>query len=119
MVSVGSMVVVILAVVLLVTAGVLVRSRNRLPWPAIVVAAMTAGVCFTVGSDSVKDTSGPSIATVMGAVSGILAVVSAAIALAPLRSRAEDGPAPRTPILLSAGGIALGAIGLLINLLSG
>jgi hypothetical protein len=116
MLSVGSIVVLVLAGGLLVTAVLLVRSASGLPWPAIVVAALTSGVCFTVGGDSSTDASGPSIATVMGSLTGLLSVVAAVIALVPRGS--HDSPAPRTPIVLSAGGIALGALGLLLTVVS-
>ncbi len=113
----GSVVILVVALALLVTAVLLVRSTSALPWPAIVVAALTSGVCFTVGGESATDGSGPSLATVMGSLTGLLSVVAAVIALAPRRS--HDTPAPRTPILLSAGGIALAAVGLLLTLLTG
>jgi Ni,Fe-hydrogenase III small subunit len=116
--SVGALVLLVLGVVLLVTAVVLARSSSRLPWPAIVVAALTSAVCFTVGGDAARDTSGPSIATVMASITGFLSVVAAVLALVPQRSRNDGGPARRTPILLSAGGIALGGIGLLLTLLT-
>ena len=115
--TVGSVVILLLAVALLVTAVLLVRTSSGLPWPAIVVAALTSAVCFTVGGgDSGKETSGPNIATVMGSVTGLLSVIAAVMALAPKRS--HDNPASRTPIVLSAGGIALGALGLLLTLLT-
>ena len=113
----GSVVIFVLAVALLGTAVLLVRSPSALPWPAIVVAALTSAVCFTVGGDSATDGSGPNLATVMGSLTGLLSVVAAIVALAPRRS--HDTPAPRTPILLSAGGIALAAVGLLLSLLTG
>ena len=115
--SVGSVVLLVLAIALLATAVLLVRSSNGLPWPAIVVAALTSAVCFTVGGDASADTSGPSVATVMGSVTGLLSVIAAIMALVPKRT--HEGSAPRTPIVLSSGGIALGAIGLLLTLLSG
>jgi drug/metabolite transporter (DMT)-like permease len=111
-------VVVVLALALLAAAVLLVRSHSALPWPAIGIAALTSGVCFTVGGGSVKASSAPDIATVVGAVAGFLAVVSATMALVPLH-RDPDRPASRTPIHLCVGGIALGAIGLLLNLLVG
>ena len=113
----GSIVILFLAVVLLVAAVLLVRSHSRLPWPAILVAALTSAVCFTVGGDSSEDSAGPSVATVAASVSGLLCVVSAIISLAPRRS--GHGPAPLTPIVLSAVGIAVGALGLLLNLMTG
>jgi hypothetical protein len=113
----GSIVIVLLSVILLVTAVLLVRSRSRLPWPAIVVAALTSAVCFTVGGDSSKSSTGPSVATVAAGVAGLLSVIAAIVTLGPKRS--AEGPAPRTPIVLAAAGIALGALGLLLNLLTG
>ncbi len=88
----GSIVILLLAVVLLVSAVLLVRSSSRLPWPAILVAALTSAVCFTVGGDSSKGSTEPSVATMAAGVSGLLCVVAAIIALAPRRS--EEGPAP-------------------------
>ena len=115
--TVGSVVILLLAVALLVTAVLLVRSPSGLPWPAIVVAALTSAVCFTVGGgEAGKDATGPSIATVMASVTGLLSVIAAAVSLAPRRS--HDNPASRTPIVLSAGGVALGALGLLLTLLT-
>jgi hypothetical protein len=115
--SVGSVVVLVLAIGLLVTAVLLARSSSVLPWPAIVVAALTSGICFTVGGDSPTDASGPSLATVMGSLTGLLSVIAAVLALAPRRS--HDTPAPRTPIVLSAAGIALASVGLLLTALTG
>ncbi len=111
----GSIVIVILAVALLVTAVLLVRAPG-LPWPAIVVAALTSAICFTVGGDTSRDTSGPSIATVTGSIAGLVSVLAAILALVP---RPQDGPAPRAAIVLSAGGIAVGAVGLLVTVLAG
>jgi len=113
----GSIVIMLLAAALLVSAVLLVRSSSRLPWPAILMAAVASAVCFTVGGDSSEGSTGPSTATVAASVSGLLSVVAAIIALAPRRS--EEGPAPLTPIVVSAVGIAIGALGLLLNLLTG
>lgn len=115
--TVGSVVILLLALALLVTAVLLVRSASGLPWPAIVVAALASAVCFTVGGDAGMDASGPNIATVMGSAAGLLSVISAVMALVPKRS--HEAPASRTPIVLSAGGIALGALGLLLALVTG
>lgn len=117
MISLSGLVIGVLAVALLVTAVLLVRSANALPWPAIVVAALASAVCFTVGGDSGTDSSAPSTATVMGSAAGLLSVLAAILTLIPGRSR--QGPASRTPLMLSAGGIAVGAIGLLLTLLTG
>ena len=116
MVSVTGAVLVLLAVALLAAAAHFVRSSSRLPWPAMVVAALASAICFTVGGDSERGATGPNIAIIMGSVAGFLSVVAAILALLPGRSR--DVPASRTPVLLSASGIALGAIGLLLNLLT-
>jgi uncharacterized membrane protein YccC len=114
--TVGSIVIVVVAAVLLVTAVLLVRSPG-LPWPAIVVAALTSAVCFTVGGDPAQDAAGPSIATVTGSVAGVVSVVAAIMALVPKRS--HENPASRTPIVLSAGGVVIGALGLLVTVLIG
>jgi hypothetical protein len=113
--SLGGVVVVVLAVALLVGAVLLVRSGNPYPWPAIVVAMLTSGVCFTVGGDSAPDASGPSVATVAGAIIGLLSVVAAVTALIP---RSEDAPLSRAPTLLAVAAIVVGALGLLVNQLA-
>ena len=116
--TVGSIVLVLVAAALLVTAVLLARSSSGLPWPAIVVAALTSAVCFTVGGDSGEDAAGPNLATVMGSLAGLLSIAAAVISLVPF-SGSQDGPGPRTPIVLAAGGIALGAVGLLLTVLTG
>jgi drug/metabolite transporter (DMT)-like permease len=110
--SMGTIVIVVLAAALFVAAVVLLRSRNAHPWAAIVVAMLASGVCFTVGGESAEDAASPSIATVVAGIVGTLSVVAAIIALAP---RSGDAPASRVPMLLAAGGIAIGAAGLLLN----
>jgi hypothetical protein len=114
--TLGTVVVVALAVALLVIAVLLVRSRNPHPWPAIVAAMLTSGVCYTVGGGSGENAAGPSVATVIASIVGFLSVVAAIIALIP---RSGHAPPPRAPIVLSAGGIGLAGIGLLINLVTG
>lgn len=116
MTSASSLLVVLLAAALLLAAAMLLRSGSALPWPAIIVAALTSAVCFTVGGTSGEDTSGPSVATVMGAVVGFVTVVAAVLALVP---RSETvAPPSRTPLLLAVGGIVLGALGLPVHLLT-
>jgi len=117
LVSAAGLVILVLAVVLLIAAVLLVRSRSAVPWAAIVVAALASAVCFTVGGDTSKDSVGPSIATVTGSIAGLLSMVAAILALVPRRS--HDTPAPRTPILVSVAGIGLGAVGLLVTLVTG
>ena len=114
--SPGSVVIVLLAVVLLVAAVALLRSRNPNPWPSVVVAMVVSGVCFTVGGASGEDTSGPSIATVVAAIVGLLSVAGAILALVP---RSRNRPPSRLPMLLSTGGILIGAVGLVLNQLAG
>ena len=114
--SLGSVLVVVLAVGLLVTTALLVLSRNANPWQSIVVAMFTSGVCFAVGGGSGKDTSGPSVATVAASVVGVLSVAAAATALVP---RSEEAAPSRIPKLLAAAGIVIGAVGLVLNVLVG
>jgi hypothetical protein len=114
--TLGTIVVVALAVALLVAPVLLVRAKSAHPWPAIVLAMVTSGVCYTVGGGSGEDAAGPSVATVIASVVGFLSVVAAIIALIP---RSGNAPPPRSPIMLSAAGIGLGGVGLLINLVTG
>jgi len=114
--TLGTIVVVALAVALLVVAVLLIRSKNPHPWPAIVAAMLTSGVCYTVGGGSGEDAAGPSVATVAASIVGFLSVAAAFIALMP---RSGNAPPPRSPIMLSAGGIGVAGIGLLINLVTG
>ena len=114
--TLGTAVVVALAVVLLVSAVLLVRSKNPHPWQAIVAAMLTSGLCFAVGGGSGEHAAGPSVATVIASIVGFLSVAAAIIALIP---RSGNARPPRSPIVLSAGGIGLAGIGLLINLVTG
>ena len=111
----GAVVVVVFAVALLAAAVLLVRSRKVSPWPAIVVAMLASGVCFTVGGDTARDASQPSVATVVGAAVGILSVVAAVLAMI---HRPEGAPLTRVPTLLAAAAIVIGAVGLLVNQLT-
>jgi hypothetical protein len=113
--TLGTVVVVALAVALLVAPVLLLRSKNPHPWPAIVGAMLTSGVCYTVGGGG-QDASGPSVATVIASIVGFLSVVAAVIALVP---RSGNAPPPRSPIMMAAGAIGLGGIGLLITLVAG
>ena len=85
--TLGTVVVVALAVALLVIAVLLVRSRNPHPWPAIVAAMLTSGVCYTVGGGSGENAAGPSVATVIASIVGFLSVAAAIIALIPRSGR--------------------------------
>ena len=112
----SSVVTVVLAVVLVVAAALMVRSRNAHPWPAIVVAMVTSAVCFTVGSGSGQEAEGPSIATIVGSVVGLLSMAAAIMALVP---GSREAPPSRLPIYLSAAGMLLGALGLVLNQMAG
>jgi cytochrome c biogenesis factor len=114
--SMSSVVIVVLAVVLVVVAALMVRSRNAHPWPAIVVVMLTSAVCFTVGSGSGTESAGPSIATVVGSVVGLLSMAAAITALVP---GSGEGPPSRVPIFLAAAGMVLGALGLVLNQMVG
>ena len=113
--TLGTIVVVILAIALLVTPVLMLRSKNPHPWPAIVGAMLTSGVCYTVGGGG-QEASGPSVATVIASIVGFLSVVAAFIALMP---RSGERSAPKSPIILAAGAIGLGGVGLLITLVAG
>jgi hypothetical protein len=110
--SPGAVVVLVLAVALLATAAFFVRSPQANPWPPIVAAMVTSGICFTIGGDSAAEAEGPSVATVAAAVVGVLSVAAAIFAMIP-RSR-KVAPS-RVPNLLASGAIALGAVALVVN----
>lgn len=115
--ALGTIVVVALALGLLATAGLLVRARPVVPWPAILSAAVASGICFTVGGDASQDRSGPDVAIVVGAVVGFSCLVSAVVALVP---RSSGGRSPsRLPFRLSVGATVLGAVGLVLSRLGG
>jgi preprotein translocase subunit Sss1 len=111
----GAVVIVVIAVALLVAAVLLVRSRRVTPWPAIVVAMFASAVCFTVGGDTSRDASQPSVATVIGAGVGILSVAAAILAMI---RRPEGSPLTRVPTMIAAAAIVIGAVGLIVNLLT-
>jgi hypothetical protein len=100
----------------LVVGVVLVFRSTDLPWPMIGLAAFTSAVCFTVGGDTGANLSGPDLALVVGAVAGVATVASAILALTPhdmKRSRPS-----RLPVMLSAIGTVVGAVGLVVSLLT-
>jgi cytochrome c biogenesis factor len=113
--TLGSVVVVIVALGLLGTVVLLVRSRPANPWSAIVVAMLTSAVCFTVGGGSDEDTAWPAVATVAASVVGILSVAAAIVALVP---RPADAPPSRLPMMLASAGIVIGALALVVNQLT-
>ena len=107
---------VVVVAVALVAAAVLLVVRRGLPWTAILLAAITSGLCFALGGASRGSVLGPNAAVVTGAVVGVLSVVSAVLVLLPARDRSR--PPPRTPLYLSAGGTVVGAVGLLMTQLA-
>ena len=111
----GGVMIAVLAVVLLVAAVLLVRSRETTSWPAIVVAMVTSGICFTIGGDSTTEGSGPSPATVAASIVGVVSVIAAIIAMVP---RSREAPPSRIATVLAAAAIVVGALGLVINQLS-
>jgi len=116
--SLSSVLLVLLAVALLAAAGALLRSSSAHPWRAIGVAMLTAAVLVTIGGDSSSDSSGPSLATVLGSVVGFLSVVAAILALVPRDPDRGHQPS-RVPLLMASGGILLGAVGLLLVVVTG
>jgi phosphate/sulfate permease len=110
--SLGSVLLVVLAVVLLACAVLVFRSSTANSWTAIVLAMLTCGVSFTVGGNSGDDASGPSVATVVGAVVGVLSVAAAIISLVP--SSRESRPS-RVPMILATAAIVIGAVGLAVS----
>ena len=110
--SLDAVVVVIVSLVLLVVAVLLARSPRVSPWPAIVVAAVAAGVCFTVGGESAREASEPSVATVAAAAAGLLTVAAAILALVPIVSKPRLAPLPR---LLASAAVVVVAVGLVVN----
>jgi hypothetical protein len=113
--TIGSTLLVVLAIALVVGAVLVFRSTD-LPWPMIGLSAFTSAVCFTVGGDTGADLSGPDVALVVAAAAGVTTVASAILALTP---HDEQNPHPsRLPILLSGTGTVVGAIGLVVSLLT-
>lgn len=115
MVALGSALTIGLALVLL-GAAFFLRSPRAHPWAAIMLATLTAAVCFTVGGESALDSDGPSLATVLGAGVGLVSIVAGAMALVP---RSSKGPASPVPNLLASAAIVVGAGGLLVGQLLG
>ena len=77
----GDVAIVVLALALLAAAVLLLRSRRVSPWPAIVVAALASGVCFTVGGNAPEADSDPNAATVAAAIVGLITVTAAILSL--------------------------------------
>jgi len=110
--SLGAIVVVLLALLLLAALVLVVRAGHGTPWPAILLAMITSGVCFTVGGDSAPNSSEPSVATVSAAVVGLLSLAAAITALV---RGPSDLPMSRVPVSLASAAIVIGALGLVVN----
>ncbi len=106
--------VLVLGVGLLVGAVLVLRSPNAHPWPAIVVASLTSAICFTVAGVAAGGGAETRGLIGAGSVAGLLSVVGATIALWPTK---PTTPAPRTALIVSTLGIALGAFQLLLSVL--
>jgi drug/metabolite transporter (DMT)-like permease len=107
----------------LVAGAVLTFLRGSgLPFPSLGLSALTAAVCFTVGGATGKNLRGPDVATVMGALVGVLTVAAAIISLVPGAEDAPDAPGaeqpPRVPILIATGAVVIGSVGLVVSLLT-
>lgn len=112
MVTVSNAVVLAFVVGLLACSVVFLRSRTPHPWAAILVSGIAAAACFTVGGESATDSAGPSVATIFAGIVGVLCVAAGVVALVP---RFPEGPPPHSPAILASSAIALGAVGLLLN----
>ncbi len=110
--TVGSVVVVVLALALAGAAVVQLRS-GPLPFPAIITGALTCTLCYIVAGTVSGDSSLPSVPTVMGSFVGVLTLVAMVISLVP-RSPELDRTR-RSPIYIAVAGTLLGATGLLVH----
>ena len=110
--SLGTVVVVLIALSLLVAAFLQLRS-GPLPFPAIITAALTCAVCYTVAGTVTSSGSGPSVPTVVGSLVGVLALVAMVLSLVPRRP--ESGGERRSPIVIAVAGTVIGALGLLVH----
>src|SRR4051812_34089566 len=101
---------------LLAAAVLVLRSGNGLPWPALGLASLTSAICFTVGGSTGSSRSGPDLATLSGAIVGVMTIAAAIAALVP---RHDEHPTPsRIPIVIATAGVVIGACGLVISLLT-
>ena len=114
--SLDGVLIVVIAVGLVAAAVMLVRSRRVSPWPAIVTGTVASGICFTIGGSSGRDASEPSIATVVGAIVGLICVAAAVLSLV---RRPERTPLSRMPTLMAATATVIGAVGLIVHLVAG
>jgi hypothetical protein len=103
------------AIALAVTAVLTLVRGGGLPYPSLGLAALTAAVCFTVGGATGEDLRGPDVATVMGALVGVLTVAAAIISLVP-RDAETERPS-LLPILVATGAVLVGSAGLVVSLL--
>lgn len=110
--SLGALVVVVASLALLVAAALQLRA-GPLPFPAIITAALTSSLCYTVGGATADETSAPSVPIVMGSVVGVLALVAMVVSLVPRSPDADRDR--RAPLVIAAAGTVVGALGLLFH----
>ena len=110
--SLGALVVVVSSLALLVAAALQLRA-GPLPFPAIITAALTSSLCYTVGGATADETSAPSVPIVMGSLVGVLALVAMVVSLVPRSPDADRDR--RAPLVIAAAGTVVGALGLLFH----
>ena len=108
--SLGTLVVVVASLVLLGAAVLQLRS-GPLPFPAIITAALTSSLCYTVGGATAEESSAPSVPIVMGSLVGVLALVAMVVSLVPRTPQADRER--RAPLVIAAAGTIIGSLGLL------
>lgn len=110
--SLGALVVVVASLALLVAAALQLRA-GPLPFPAIITAALTSSLCYTVGGATADESSAPSIPIVMGSLVGVLALIAMVVSLVPRSPDADRDR--RAPLVIAAAGTVVGALGLLFH----
>ena len=106
------LVVVVASLALLVAAALQLRA-GPLPFPAIITAALTSSLCYTVGGATADESSAPSIPIVMGSLVGVLALIAMVVSLVPRSPDADRDR--RAPLVIAAAGTVVGALGLLFH----
>ena len=116
--TLGTLVVVALGIGCCPGGAVLLLRPAPLPWPAIILAALTsAHLLHRRRRQRAEVDSGPSITIVMGSVVG-RPVRRGRHRWCWCRRARATGRRREAPLLLSAGGIVLGAVGLLVSQLA-
>lgn len=110
--SLGTLVVVVASIALL-AAAVLQLRAGPLPFPAIITAALTSSLCYTVGGATADESTAPSIPIVMGSLVGVMALVAMVVSLVPRTPQADRER--RAPLVIAAAGTIVGSLGLLLH----